>query len=233
MSAQPLILAIPSKGRLKEKTEQIFENANLPIVKTGDERGYRGMIEGLENVEVAFLSASEIALNLKNGTVHLGITGEDLLRENITQFDQKVELVKPLGFGGADVIVAVPDAWLDVRTMADLDDMSEQFQNAHGRVLRVATKYFNITRNFFREKGVAGYRIVESVGATEGAPAASTAEVIVDITSTGSTLQANHLRILDDGLILKSEANLVLSKTAPLSPEQNEAKEAIIKAMSS
>jgi len=232
MSTSPLVLAIPSKGRLKEKTEDIFENAGLPIVKTGDDRGYRGAIEGLENVEVAFLSASEIALNLKNGSVHLGVTGEDLLRENISLFDQKVELVKGLGFGGADVIVAVPDAWLDVRTMEDLDDMSQQFQNAHGRVLRVATKYFNITRKFFQEQGVAGYRIVESVGATEGAPAASTAEVIVDITSTGSTLRANHLRILDDGLILKSEANLVSSKTAPLSPEQSTAREKIITAIS-
>lgn len=207
-----LVLAVPSKGRLMEKALALFADAGLSIVKTGHERGYRGRITELEGVEVAFLSASEIAANLRGGEVHLGITGEDLLREQIEDMDARVRIVKRLGFGHADVIVAVPEAWLDVRDMADLDEVALAFHTRHGRRLRVATKYINLTRQFFAAHGLAGYRIVESLGATEGAPAAGSAEAIVDITSTGSTLVANHLKILDDGLILASEAVLAEAK---------------------
>ena len=136
------------------------------------------------------------------------MTGEDLLREIIPPTDETISVVKRFDFGFAKVIVAIPDCWLDVASMADLDDVAEQFYRAHGRRLRVATKYHNLTRRFFAEKGVTGYRIVESLGATEGAPAGGTAELIVDITTTGSTLKANHLRVLDDGLILDSSAVL-------------------------
>lgn len=203
-----LILAVPSKGRLMEKTLALFAEAGLTIVKTGHERGYRGAITELEGVEVAFLSASEISANLRQGDIHVGITGEDLLREQMADMEARVNIVKRLGFGHADVIVAVPEAWLDVRDMADLDEAALAFHARHGRRLRVATKYVNLTRRFFAAHGLAGYRIVESLGATEGAPAAGSAEAIVDITSTGSTLRANHLKILDDGLILASEAVL-------------------------
>jgi ATP phosphoribosyltransferase len=228
---EKLLLAVPSKGRLMEQTIELFAKAGLTLRKTGNERGYRGEIAGLDTVEVAFISASEIAWYLKTGRAHMGVTGEDLIREQISDADQRVTFLKPLGFGHADVIVAVPDYWIDVRTMADLDEIAATFRREHGRWFRVATKYINTTRRFFASKGVIDYRIVESLGATEGAPAAGTADLIVDITSTGVTLAANGLRILDDGIILKSEANLVASKVATWSPPARQAENEIMHAL--
>ena len=146
--------------------------------------------------------------------VHLGITGEDLIRESIPDADSKVALIEGLGFGFANVVVAVPQAWIDVRTMADLDDVATAFRLKHNRRMRIATKYLNLTRDFFSSHGITDYRIVESSGATEGAPAAGTAELIVDITTTGSTLAANALKMIDDGTMLRSQANLVAARTA-------------------
>jgi ATP phosphoribosyltransferase len=205
-----VILGIPSKGRLMEATAELFAKAGHAIERTGSDRGYRGALKGLPDIEVAFLSASEIASHLRDGKIGAGVTGEDLLRETIPPTDESVSVAARLEFGPAKVVVAVPACWLDVASMADLDDVAEQFYRSHARRLRVATKYQNLTRRFFAEKGVTGYRIVESLGATEGAPAANTAELIVDITTTGSTLAANKLRILDDGLILDSCAVLAL-----------------------
>ncbi len=190
----------------------MFERAGLPLRVKGHERGYRGQIEGLDDVEVEYTSAAEIVHQLKAGRVHLGITGEDLVRETLPDVDSAVEFLKPLGFGHADVVVAVPDCWLDVARVADLEDVAAQFARAHGRRLRVATKYMNLTRRFFAKKGVTGYRIVESVGATEATPATGTSELIVDITTTGTTLKANHLKVLEDGLILKSQAHLFAAR---------------------
>ncbi len=207
-------LAIPSKGRLMEAAQDVLEKAGFGIERDGHARGYRGKLLGADNVQIDFLSASEIARRLKDGSVQAGITGEDLLRETIHDVDRRIEVAKRLGFGHADVIVAVPESWLDVDTMADLDEVSVAYHAAHDHRLRVATKYFNLTRMFFAEKGVTSYRIVESLGATEGAPAAGTAQVIVDITSTGSTLKANNLKVLDDGVILQSEACLALSRAS-------------------
>lgn len=229
----PLVLAVPSKGRLMEKTIEVFASAGFTIEKTGHERGYRGRIVETDLVEVAFLSASEIAHNLKEGAVHMGVTGEDLLRENILDAEARVDFVYELGFGHAEIVVAVPEAWLDVDTTVDLEDAANQFHLHHNRRLRVATKYINITRGFFARMGVSGYRIVESLGATEGAPAAGTAEVIVDITSTGSTLKANNLKILDDGVILKSQANLAASLAAPWDDATRDARAMIIDRMGS
>lgn len=203
-----LTLAIPSKGRLMEATAELLSKAGFGIDRLGADRGYRGLLTGIEGVEVAFLSASEIAQNLRDGKVDLGVTGQDLLDEKIPPDDKDVALLLRLGFGPANVVVAVPECWLDVATMADLDEIAESFYARHGRRLRVATKYHNLTRRFFAGKGVTGYRIVESLGATEGAPAAGIAEIIVDITTTGSTLAANSLKILDDGVILESCAVL-------------------------
>lgn len=213
-----ITIGIPSKGRLMEATAEAFAKAGHAIDRTGSERGYRGKLVGIEDVSVAFLSASEIATNLRDGKIDAGVTGEDLLREIIPPTDETISIAKRFDFGFAKVIVAVPDCWLDVASMTDLDDVAEQFYRAHGRRLRVATKYHNLTRRFFAERGVTGYRIVESLGATEGAPAAGTAELIVDITTTGSTLAANHLRVLDDGLILDSAA--VLAGNAKLAALQ-------------
>ena len=185
-----LTLAIPSKGRLMEQAQGLIEKAGFAIARIGSERGYRGRLVGLENIEIAFLSAADIAAALKSGEVHLGITGEDLLRETITPDNRVADVVLRLNFGPADVVVAVPDCWLDVAQMADLDDVAQQFYSVHGRRLRVATKYMHLTRRYFAAKGVTGYRIVESLGATEGAPAAGSAELIVDITTSGATLVA-------------------------------------------
>jgi ATP phosphoribosyltransferase len=226
-----LILGVPSKGRLVEQTADAFAAAGLTLRKTGNERGYRGEIAELPDVDVAFISASEIAWNLKTGRIHLGVTGEDLVREQMSDADTRVTLLRKLGFGNADVVVAVPDCWIDVRTMADLAEIALPFRRAHGRWYRVATKYLNLTRRFFAAKGLVDYRIVESLGATEGTPAAGTAELIVDITTTGTTLAANGLRILDDGLVLRSEANLVAANQAAWTPALAAVRDGIVARM--
>lgn len=223
MSDGPLIIAVPSKGRLQENANAFFARAGLKVERSGGARDYRGAFAGIPNVEVWFLSASEIARELAAGNVHLGVTGEDLLRESIPGTERVVELVTPLGFGHARVVVAVPQVWIDVRTMADLDDVAQGFRARHGRRLRVATKYVNLTRAFFSHHAIGDYRIVESAGATEGSPASGAADLIVDITTTGATLTANALKVLDDGLILASEAHLTASLTAAWSTVQREA----------
>jgi ATP phosphoribosyltransferase len=213
-----ITLAVPSKGRLMESSFACFAKAGHAIERSVSERGYRGTISGLDGIDVAFLSAAEIAVQLKSGAVDAGVTGEDLLCETIAPGRDQVDVVVRLGFGPANVVVAVPMCWLDVAQMSDLDDVAEQYYATHGRRLRVATKYRNLTRRFFAAHGVTGYRVVDSSGATEGAPAAGLAELIVDITTTGSTLAANHLRVLDDGLILASSAVLAASAGAMLHP---------------
>jgi len=209
-----LVIAVPAKGRLQENAEGFFARAGLALVKPRGARDYRGAIAGLDDVEVAYLSAAEIAGQLATGAVHLGITGEDLVREMIPRADDKVVLLDGLGFGFANVVVAVPQAWIDVRSMADLDDVATAFRLKHDTRMRVATKYINLTRAFFARHGVIDYRIVESSGSTEAAPAAGTAELIVDITTTGATLAANSLKIVEDGTILRSQANLVAARGA-------------------
>jgi ATP phosphoribosyltransferase len=218
----PFVLAVPSKGRLQENADAFFARAGLALAKAGGARDYRGTITGLDNVEIAYLSASEIAAQLARGAVHLGITGEDLVRESIVDADKRVLLIEALGFGSANVVVAVPQAWIDVRNMADLDDVATSFRAKHNHRMRVATKYINLTRAYFATHGIVDYRIVESAGATEGAPAAGSAELIVDITTTGATLAANGLKVLDDGTMLRSQANLVAARDADWSPEARE-----------
>ena len=219
MSA-PLVIAVPAKGRLQENAEGFFARAGLPLVKPRGAREYRGTVAGFEGIEVAYLSAAEITSQLAQGQVHLGVTGEDLVREMIPQADERVILLQGLGFGHANVVVAVPQAWIDVRSMADLDDVATAFRLRHNRRMRVATKY-RLTQLFLSQiHGILVYRIVESIGATEGAPAAGTAELIVDITTTGSTLAANALKIVEDGVMLRSQANLVAARTADWTPER-------------
>jgi ATP phosphoribosyltransferase len=210
-----ITLALPSKGRLKEQAIAVLERAGIRVFLPQDQRRYRATVEGRDDIEILFLSAAEIASELGSGGVDLGITGEDLIRETLEDADRRVEIAARLGFGHADVVVAVPDVWIDVTSMADLNDVAADFRQRHGRRLRVATKYWRLTQQFFSARhGIQVYRIVESLGATEGAPAAGTADIIVDITSTGSTLTANHLKILSDGVILKSEACLVRARKA-------------------
>lgn len=209
-----IMLALPSKGRLQEEAMDLFAGSGLTIGRPGGARSYLGEMPAMPEVTVRFLSASEIARELIRGTIDLGITGEDLIHETAETGPMQVEIVKRLGFGRADVVVAVPDAWIDVTAMDDLSDVAADFRARHGRWLRVATKYVNLTRRHFAQAGIAEYRIVESLGATEAAPASGAADLIVDITSTGSTLQANGLRILSDGVMLESEAVLMVSRNA-------------------
>jgi ATP phosphoribosyltransferase len=210
-----LVVGVPSKGRLMENAHAFFRRAGMSLVQPRGGRDYRGTVPEIEGIEIAYLSAAEIAGQLAQGAIHLGVTGEDLVREMIPQADKRVLLVEGLGFGYANVVVAVPQAWIDVRTMRDLDDVANAFHTKRGKRMRVATKYVNLTRSFFLEHGIVDYRIVESLGATEGAPATGAAELIVDITTTGSTLAANGLKAIDDGVILRSQANLVASLAAP------------------
>jgi ATP phosphoribosyltransferase len=210
----PVILALPSKGRLKEQWEEWLADCGLPVRANGGERGYAARLQGAPEIEVRLVSTSEIAGALVSGDVHLGVTGEDLLRELADDLDERVMLLQALGFGRADLVVAAPKSWIDVETMADVDEVAHLFLARTGRRLRVATKYLAQTRAFFARHGVIDYRIVESGGATEGAPAAGAAELITDITTSGATLAANGLKVLSDGLILSSQAQLAASLRA-------------------
>ena len=227
-AAKPFVIAVPSKGRLQENAAAFFARAGMPLEQPGGARDYRGRLPGFDTLEIVFLPVSEIATQLAEGNAHLGVAGEDLLREAMPDADARVVFLAPLGFGQANVVVAVPRAWIDVRTMADLEDVAALFHARRGRRMRVATKYVGLTRQFFAAKGVADYRIVESLGATEGAPASGGAELIVDITTTGATLAANALKVLDDGIILRSEANLVASLRADWSPSHKRTARAIL-----
>mgnify|MGYP001797301689 CR=1 FL=1 len=217
-----LQIALPSKGRLMEQAIGMFADGGVTVRKTGNERGYRGEIVDMPDVDVSFVSASEIAAYLQSGRAHLGVTGQDLIQERMSDWDDRVSILKPLGFGFADVVVAVPKCWVDVSSIADIDEIASRFRDRNARWFRVATKYINLSRGFFAQHGFADYRIVESLGATEGTPMAGTADFIVDITTTGNTLKANGLKILDDGIILKSQACLVASKAPEWSPKLRE-----------
>ena len=201
-----LIIAVPSKGRLKEQVEGWLADCGLKLEVTGGARGYLASLKGLPGAQVRLLSAADIAEALDAGEVHMGVTGEDL--------DARVLLLRPLGFGRADLVTAVPKSWLDVDSMADLEEVAHDYLRRTGRRMRVATKYLTQTRGFFARHGIADYRIAESGGATEGAPAAGSAELVVDITSTGATLEANGLKVLADGVMLKSQAHLAASLRA-------------------
>jgi ATP phosphoribosyltransferase len=231
MSDEALVLAVPSKGRLEEETRRVFGESRLPITRPGGVRSYSGSIKNQPQVTVRFYPAAEIARELIMGAVDMGVTGSDLIYEGAEDGQEHVVFVKALNFGQANVVVAVPDAWIDVTHMADLADVASDFRLRHGRWLRIATKYVHLTRKFFSDWGIAEYRIVESAGATEAAPASGTADLIVDITSSGETLSANALRVLEDGLIMKSEANLIVSKAATWSPLKKAQLEALLSIM--
>ena len=209
-----LTIAIPSKGRLKEQSEEIFADCGFRLKQEGGSRGYRATLSGLPNVSVLLLSAREIAQGLIDGAFHVGITGEDLLHDLSSAPGTDATVIKRLGFGYADVVVAVPQGWLDVDTMADLEAAGALFRETHGRRMKVATKYMRLTRRFFAARSVGEYRLVYSAGATEAAPASGAAELIVDITTTGATLKANGLKILQDGVMLKSQASLIGARFA-------------------
>ncbi len=209
-----LKLGVPSKGRLMEKTFAWFEKRGITLSRSGSDREYAGKVEGIDGVSLVLLSAGEIPRELAAGRVHMGVTGVDLVQEKLPRWEQQVEEVAPLGFGQADLIIATPACWVDVETLDDLDAAAAAFRRTHGHRLRIATKYHRLVREFLTDAGVADYALVDSQGATEGTVVNETAEAIADITSTGETLRANHLKILSDGLILRSQATLWRSRVA-------------------
>ncbi|MFT5060651.1 MAG: ATP phosphoribosyltransferase [Sulfitobacter sp.] len=209
-----LKLGVPSKGRLMDKTFDWFGARGVSLRRTGTEREYAGAVEGVENVALVLLSAGEIPRELAAGRIHLGVTGTDLVHEKIPAWEQHVVEAQPLGFGQADLILAVPKCWIDVETFDDLDAAAAAFRAEHGFRLRIATKYHRLVHAHLRDKGVADYQLVDSQGATEGTVANLTAEAIADITSSGETLRANHLKILGEEPILRSQATLFGSRKA-------------------
>lgn len=210
-------IGVPSKGRLMQDTFDWFGARGLAMRRTGNEREYAGAVEGVAGVVPVLLSAGEIPRELAAGRIHLGVTGSDLVREQLGE-DEVAEVVK-LGFGQADLVIAVPAVWIDVETVDDLDAAAAGFRKTHGQRLRIATKYHRLVRDFLQAQGVADYQLVDSQGATEGTVKNGTAEAIADITSSGETLRANHLRILSDGLIHSSQAVLWTSLVAEWSAE--------------
>ncbi|WP_425038341.1 ATP phosphoribosyltransferase [Primorskyibacter sp. S187A] len=215
-----LKLGVPSKGRLMEKTFDWFADHGITLTRTGTDREYAGRVDGIEGIDLVLLSAGEIPRELAAGNIQLGVTGTDLIREKLSGWEQRVEPLAELGFGFADLILAVPAAWVDVDTLDDLDAAAAAFRTTHGFRLRIATKYHRLVRDFLRDAGVADYQLIDSQGATEGTVKNLTAEAIADITSTGETLSANHLKILQDGLILKSQATLFASRSTDLTPDE-------------
>ena len=209
-----LKLGVPSKGRLMDKTFDWFGARGVTLRKSGSDREYAGAVDGIDGVELVLLSAGEVPRELAAGRIHLGVTGSDLVREKLALWDSQVQVVAQMGFGGADLIIAVPQSWVDVDTLDDLDAAAAAFRAAHGHRLRIATKYHRLVREFLKAEGVADYRLVDSQGATEGTVKNETAEAIADITSTGETLRANGLKILGDGLIHASQATLFRGRRA-------------------
>ncbi|MCA3507661.1 MAG: ATP phosphoribosyltransferase [Rhodobacter sp.] len=213
-----LKIGVPSKGRLMDKTFAWFGARGLTMRQSGSEREYSGSIGGLDGAELVLLSASEIPRELSAGRIHLGVTGSDLVRDRLADWDMQVAELAPMGFGQADLIIAVPAAWIDVDTLDDLDAVAAAFRAVHGHRLRIATKYHRLVRDFLAGQGVADYQLVDSLGATEGTVKNLTAEAIADITSTGETLRANHLKTLSDGLVHRSEATLYAARAADWTP---------------
>ncbi|SEP77608.1 ATP phosphoribosyltransferase [Loktanella sp. DSM 29012] len=206
-----LKLGVPSKGRLMEKTFQWFGKRGVTLRKSGSDREYAGAVDGIDGVDLVLLSAGEIPRELAAGRIQLGVTGSDLVREKLANWESTVRQVTPMGFGGADLIIAVPTGWVDVDTVDDLDAVAAAFRATHGHRLRIATKYHRLVREFLAREGVADYALVDSQGATEGTIKNETAEAIADITSTGETLRANGLKVLSDGMIHASQATLFRS----------------------
>jgi len=207
-----ITIGIPSKGRLKEGSINFLEKNNLKLISNGGERNYFAEVENLPNIKIIYLHAKEIIQRLGDRTLDIGISGLDLLSESPINLQRKIEIKKKLNFGMANLVIAIPDDWIDVQTVADLEEVSFDFRDKKNTRLRVATKYPNLTNNFLFSKGVTQYKLVSSLGATETYPFIGSSEIIIDITSSGKTLKDNNLRILKDGMILKSQACLFFSK---------------------
>ncbi|MDC1166780.1 ATP phosphoribosyltransferase [Candidatus Pelagibacter sp.] len=221
-------IGIPSKGRLRKDVLNIFKKNKLKLISERGERDLFGSIKNKKNIKVVYLHAREIIQRLGDGSLDLGFSGFDLLRESEINTQNKISVTKKYNFGKATLVVAIPDEWIDVQTIADLEEIAFEFKDKKKKRLRVGTKYPNLTREFLFSKGVTQFKLVDSLGATETYPFTGSAEIITDITSTGETLRANNLRILKDGEILKSEACMIVSKSS----SKNEALKRLVKLLS-
>ena len=207
-----ITIGLPSKGRLKDKSIDFFNDRGFKVLQNDKERNYFANIHNKPNIKIIYLHAKEIIQRLGDGTIDAGISGLDLLNESEKNLQDKIAIKQKLNFGEADLVVAVPDDWIDVQNIADLEEVAFDIRSKRNTRLRVATKYPNLTNNFLISKGVTQYKLISSLGATETYPFIGSSEIITDITSTGKTLRDNNLRVLKDGLILKSAACLLMSK---------------------
>ena len=212
MTKNIINIGLPSKGRLKHDTINIFKKNKLRIYSERGERDLFGYIKKLPNIKVIYLHAREIIESLGDGSLDIGFSGYDLLKESEQNIQNKIKIIKKYEFGKANLVIAIPDDWIDVQTIADLEEIAFEFKDKKKSRIRVATKYPNLTREFLFSKGVTQFKLVKSLGATEIYPFTGSSEIITDITSTGETFKANNLRILKDGEILKSQACLMISK---------------------
>ena len=212
-----ITIGLPSKGRLKDKSVAFFDDKGLKVLQNKKERNYFATIENKPNIKIIYLHAKEIIQRLGDGTLDVGISGLDLLNESEKNLQDKINIKQKLNFGEANLVVAIPDDWIDVQTIADLEEVAFDIRSKRNARLRVATKYPNLTNNFLISKGVTQYKLIPSLGATETYPFIGSSEIITDITSTGKTLEDNNLRVLKDGLILKSTACLFIAKKKAVS----------------
>ncbi len=212
MTKNIINIGLPSKGRLKYETINIFKKNKLNLFSERGERDLFGYIKKIPNAKIIYLHARECIEQLSLGNIDIGFSGYDLLKESDVNVQNKILVNKKYNFGNANLVLAIPDLWIDVQTLLDLDEVADEFKKKKKKLLRVATKYPNLTRQFLFSKGVTQFQLIKSLGSTEVAPFTGTAEIISDITSTGATLKANNLRILKDGEILKSQACLMVSK---------------------
>ena len=218
-----ITIGLPSKGRLKEKAVAFFDSRGFKVLQSKKERNYFATIENKSDIKIIYLHAKEIIQRLGDGTLDIGISGLDLLKESEKNLQDKINMKQKLNFGEANLVVAVPDDWIDVQTVADLEEVAFDIRSKRNARLRVATKYPNLTNNFLISKGVTQYKLISSLGATETYPFIGSSEIITDITSSGKTLEDNNLRVLKDGVILKSTACLFIAKkkAAKLQPFLN------------
>jgi len=214
MTKNILNIGIPSKGRLRKDVLNIFKKNKLNLISERGERDLLGSIKQFKNIKILYLHAREIIERLGDGSLDIGFSGFDLLKESEINTQKKINVLKRYNFGKATLVVAIPDPWIDVQTVADLEEIAFEFKDKKKKRLRVATKYPNLTREFLFSKGVTQFKLIDSLGATEAYPFTGSSEIITDITSTGETLKANNLRILKDGEILRSEACMMISKSS-------------------
>ena len=212
MSKETINIGCVSKGRLKIQSEQLFKKKKLKIFFDKGERELIGKVKGRPDISVSFMHAREILEQLSIGNLDIGISGLDLLKESDINIQKNIKSEKQLNFGFATLVLACRNEFIDLFTTLDLDEVADDYKKKNKSLLKIGTKYPNLTREFLYSRGVTNFTIVKSLGSTELMCVMNTAQLISDITSSGDTLKQNNLRILNDGEILKSQACILSSK---------------------